>query len=122
MIKPHEIQAHNYRGSTASLRLDYWETDGHPGNQPQDYEILTPAHKDALRRWIEENFKALKNPPKRGPIDSYTLKHYFEESERGFYISNGQFKGAMLAVGHAPLDETELNWVFRAKLVQGGRS
>jgi hypothetical protein len=34
---------------------------------------------------------------------SYALKHYFEVADDGFYITNGQFKGAMLEAGFEPL-------------------
>ncbi len=28
-------------------------------------------------------------------------------------MTNGEFKGAMLAAGYEPVDRTELNWKFR---------
>lgn len=36
----------------------------------------------------------------------------FEESEDGFYITNGQFKGAMILSGYSVNDPDELNWTF----------
>lgn len=116
MSKSREIQAHKYEGSPDGTTLDPLS---YRDNRPESYEDLAPAQKATLRRWIVENFTALKSIPKSGPVDSYTLKHYFEEFDHGFYITNGQFKGAMLAAGHEPEDDTVLNWIFRAR-VKGG--
>ncbi len=44
---------------------------------------------------------------------SYGLKHNFERE--AFYITNGQFKGAMLSLGYAPKDENALNWEFKVR-------
>ena len=51
---------------------------------------------------------------------SYGLKHVFETEYRkkledtfeGSYITNGQFKGAMLKAGFDVKDKTQLNWHF----------
>ncbi|WP_242258128.1 hypothetical protein [Streptococcus thoraltensis] len=43
---------------------------------------------------------------------SYGLKHKFEYRPDGFYITNGQFKGAMLIAGFEPKNKNDLNWVF----------
>ena len=48
---------------------------------------------------------------------SYGIKHDFERE--GFYLTNGQFKGAMLAAGYDPEKANELNWTFKIKPVQG---
>lgn len=116
LSKSHKIEPNNYEGSHGSLTLDPLS---YRDNRPESYEDLSPVQKVTLRRWIDENFTALKSIPKSGPVDSYTLKHYFEESDHGFYITNGQFKGAMFAAGHEPEDARVLNWIFRAR-VKGG--
>lgn len=41
---------------------------------------------------------------------SYGLKHIFSAS--AFYVTNGEFKGAMLAAGFTPDDTTRINWCF----------
>jgi len=46
------------------------------------------------------------------------LKHRCENAAGGFYISNGQFKGAMLAAGYVPIDSSDRNWHFCAKFRQ----
>lgn len=43
---------------------------------------------------------------------SYSLKHLFEYSQGGFYITNGQFKGAMILAEFHVDDKWELNWQF----------
>ena len=81
-------------------------------NKPEDFYNLTTEEKDILRNWIRSNLKPIKSVNKRH--SSYGLKHYFEKDKvnRGFYITNGQFKGAMLEYGFKPYIEYELNWQF----------
>lgn len=43
---------------------------------------------------------------------SYRLKHIFENSENGFYIKNGQLKGAMILAGFDVKNTKMLNWNF----------
>ncbi|MFR0500044.1 hypothetical protein ACLUYL_07480 [Limosilactobacillus reuteri subsp. suis] len=41
------------------------------------------------------------------------MKHLFEDEESGgFYVYNGQFKGAMLIAGFIPKAADELNWIY----------
>ena len=65
--------------------------------------------RDGLFRWIDERIVARKTP--NNAHTSYGLKHVFSR-DMGAYVSNDQFKEAMLACGHRPVDENELNWVF----------
>lgn len=80
-------------------------------NHPDDYERLAAAEKRALVTWIN----AVMAPAYRVDTHatSYGMKHDFEEV--GFYVTNGQFKGAMLACGYKPVDPAALNWRFRVK-------
>jgi hypothetical protein len=48
---------------------------------------------------------------------SYGMKHDFEREPGGFYVTNGMFKGAMLAVGFRLVDASEINWRFRVRPV-----
>lgn len=52
-------------------------------------------------------------PMKRVNESSYGLKHLFEGTERGFYVTNGQFKMAMLFAGFAPDDPRDHNWSYK---------
>ena len=45
---------------------------------------------------------------------SYGIKHDFEFATR-LYVSNGQFKGAMLTAGYVPVNPGEQNWRFRIR-------
>jgi hypothetical protein len=82
----------------------------HPDDCPEAYERLAPAEQAAVLEWI---CLAMKPAKTVAPTTSYGLKHDFEEV--GFYISNGQLKGAMLTAGYAPGDPSELNWEFRIR-------
>jgi len=79
-------------------------------DSPAEYRNLPHYERVQLQAWIEENVAPRKTP---NPRTSYGLKHVFEESGDGFYTTNGQFKGAMLAVGYRPVDAHALNWTFR---------
>lgn len=82
-------------------------------NNPNEYEELTDQQKNALHLWIDETLEPLRISKYNNSPSSYYLKHLFEESENGFYISNGVFKGAMLAAGFEPAKRDELNWHFK---------
>jgi len=79
----------------------------HQGNHPSDFDTLTEPEQTALLYWIEH---AISRAKKADDRSSYGLKHDFERE--GFYITNGQFKGAMLQAGYSPKDANELNWTF----------
>lgn len=90
-----------------------------PGNRLEDYSRLTEEQKKVLGRWIERNFEVSRQAPKR---TSYGYKHDFESDKEfgGFYISNGQFKAAMLAGGYQAHPEdvrADVNWRFYAKFI-----
>ncbi|PLS87017.1 MAG: hypothetical protein CYG60_04175 [Actinobacteria bacterium] len=89
-----------------------------PLNGPEDHDTLSREEQAALQAWIGANMRPAKTPdPYR---TSYGLKHRFEESAGGCYVTNGQFKGAMLKAGYEPVEPTELNWRFRACLRDHG--
>ena len=75
-----------------------------------EYEALSDERKAILNVWITCNFtsspRALRN------VTSYGLKHEFERSDEGFYVTNGQFKAAMRKAGHKPVRYGQ-NWRFR---------
>lgn len=85
-----------------------------PINQSEEYDKLPECDKFVLQEWIKECLGPYrtKNYNYHLPT-SYGLKHRFQFGNSGFYITNGQFKGAMLAAGYEPKDPNELNWVFQ---------
>ena len=84
----------------------------HPLDKAEAYDALSPAEQGTLLEWIR---LAIQPARRIGNETSYALKHDFEED--GFYVSNGEFKGAMLAAGYAPTASTqdELNWRFAVR-------
>lgn len=80
------------------------------GNCPTEFNELTPEERQSLVSWIATNINAIQSFNDRHT--SYGLKHLFESSNDGFYITNGQFKGAMIDLGFNVKDTTDLNWVF----------
>ena len=83
----------------------------HEVDLPEQYEQLTTAQKAILCVWIKTNLLPKRSVNRKH--DSYSLKHLFEDSTLGFYITNGQFKGAMLECEFDPDVEDEKNWCFR---------
>lgn len=77
---------------------------------PEHYEQLTSDQKEVLQLWIASNLAPIVSINKR--CTSYGLKHFFEAATGGFYISNGMFKGAMLAAGYRIGDVAAKNWHF----------
>lgn len=73
------------------------------------FSNLPPETQAIVIKWIGENFK-----PRKTPLDewtSYGLKHLIKNNIN-IYMTNCQFKGAMLQCGFEPEYWGELNWVF----------
>lgn len=81
-------------------------------NKPEHFNELSAKEKDDLLDWINANLEPYRTQGYYSRRNSYRLKHNFEFSEDGFYVTNGQFKGAMLASGFEPKDYDDLNWYF----------
>jgi hypothetical protein len=80
-------------------------------NAPEAFAECTEKKRRRLLEWIAESLV----PASRGyRTTSYALKHSFS-AEAGLYVTNGEFKGAMLAAGYAPIHKGELNWRFRCR-------
>lgn len=70
---------------------------------------LTEEEYTSVLQWIAENIKPVKTLlPSR---TSYGIKHILQ-GDSGIYVTNNQFKDAMLISGYFPVDETELNWRY----------
>lgn len=52
---------------------------------------------------------------------SYSLKHMVG-NDIGFYITNNQFKDAMLLCGYQPVDANKTNWLFKIRVDRAGRA
>ena len=79
-------------------------------DQPEHLHQLSGREQQVLTDWCKDNFISRKTPTPQH--SSYGLKHRFEAAENGFYITNGQFKGAMLKAGFKPVDRRVLNWIY----------
>lgn len=78
-------------------------------NDPKMFEKMCKNKQSVLLKWINENISPINS---FSNISSYRLKHLFEESINGFYVTNGEFKGAMLRAGYKIKNLTDTNWRF----------
>ena len=92
----------------------------HEGDLPEQYDLLEPEKQSVLCEWIEENFFPIKSFT--DSFTSYGLKHIFERSPNGFYITNGMFKQAMKLCGFKVKNESDTNWVFNISRKSPGLS
>jgi hypothetical protein len=79
------------------------------------YTDLPLDKQEALINWIENHIYSRKTANHN--YSSYDLKQYAEWNIK-YYISNNQFKDAMLHCGFYPVNPTELNWHY--KITIGG--
>lgn len=89
-------------------------------NSPAAWKRVKEPLRSAVLAWIRDSLE---------PADtvvsgtSYGIKHVFaSQAAQGsglcsghFYLTNGEFKGAMLEAGLKPVDRTTLNWEFYAR-------
>ena len=53
---------------------------------------------------------------------SYDVKYYFERAPLGFYVTNGQVKGAMEEAGFKGIDDGDgINLYYKAALTRFGK-
>jgi len=79
-------------------------------NSIEGFNKLDDKSKKSLVEWCKKTF--LKSKKKNNSFSSYELKHLFEKDEDGFYVTNGQFKGAMKEAGFDTYNTTRINWYF----------
>ncbi|MEX0876019.1 MAG: hypothetical protein WD114_01050 [Phycisphaerales bacterium] len=97
----------------------------HRGNRPDDFETLSDEAQMQVLNWIEQTFEQASSTHSC-PMSSYGLKHWFGNESttehswwhnpNGFYITNGQFKGAMLKAGFSPDNPNACNPRYKLKL------
>ena len=102
----------------------------HEGNRPDDYQNLSAEQKRCLLDWISRTLVPAAST-KSCPGSSYRLKHWFGNEStdefswwnnpNGFYVTNGQFKGAMLKAGFEPDDPKACNPMYRVKMSDAAR-
>ena len=82
-------------------------------NSSSQFDKLSAETREKTLAWIASNILPSKKFKHAGKVTSYNYKHRMEE-DSGLYITNGSFKGAMLASGYMPYDSAELSWEFKA--------
>lgn len=87
---------------------------------PEEFKNLSDEQQSILKEWIATHYIPAKTIWEGHT--SYGEKHRFENDyERGFYITNGQFKGAMQSMGYEPAYRGEQNWEFKIRLSKVGK-
>jgi len=76
-------------------------------DSPLAFYRMLDHEQEVLADWCDQLVK-IKTINQRH--SSYGLKHIF--SSNAFYVTNGEFKGAMLVAGFTPDDKTRTNWCF----------
>lgn len=84
----------------------------------EDSGLIT-EHSDDVRNkvesWINKNIHTARKI--LSGWTSYGLKHILEH-DTGIYLTNNEFKDAMLKAGFSPVDPRELNWRYRIVLTR----
>ena len=73
-----------------------------------EFKKTDPRHEETMR-WISENLKPRKTPNRKH--SSYGIKHLLQ-MDTDIYLTNGEFKDAMVQAGYEPEDPRMQNWVF----------
>ena len=81
-------------------------------NGYMDAGLITSQPKDVQEevfKWIKENI--LPRDTVNPRHTSYGIKHILERDTE-IYLTNNEFKDAMMMCGYMPSDENELNWTY----------
>lgn len=78
-------------------------------NDDAHFRDLTEEEQQMALRWLRYNVIPTKTPYEGRT--SYGMKHVLEDRTK-IYMTNNQFKEAMLVCGFFPVDTDELNWCF----------
>lgn len=90
---------------------NYGDDDANCANRPIAFLDLAVDEQRRLVEYCTQSFIHRVSPNHNWT--SYGLKHLFEnETLSSFYVSNGQFKGAMLIAGFLPVTAETLNWFY----------
>jgi len=113
ILKAYSILWQN--GTDCNPRLDERSEEAYiNGNDPLDYTRMREDERNALYDWIFDAFDFQKTLTVC-PRTSYGLKHVYER-QTGNYVTNGQFKGAMIHAGYLPVDPLDLNCCYLTTL------
>lgn len=79
-------------------------------DDPSNFMDLTHEEQNTLLSWILDSLVPARSVNYRH--NSYETKHDFSDSSLGFYVTNGQFKGAMFVAGFKTDKLEQQNWCF----------
>lgn len=81
-------------------------------DSPEAFELLPPDLQKRILQWILKNLYPIKSF--NTGRSSYNIKDLviLDGDEHKTYLTNGEFKGAMLRAGYKVQDPTKKNWVF----------
>lgn len=82
-------------------------------NNHVDDKLITDIDEETQKRvfdWIDENFSPRRT--KLPDVTSYGLKHLLQR-DINIYLTNNQFKDAMMHCGYMPVDPNTCNWIYR---------
>ncbi|MCU4706453.1 hypothetical protein [Mycoplasma sp. CSL7503-lung] len=71
---------------------------------------IKEKEQEIVFNWIYENIIPRKTELKTRT--SYGIKHLLQKNT-GIYLTNNQFKDAMMHCGYMPVNPNELNWTYR---------
>lgn len=108
--KQYEEEAYEAHEALEAFELEQEKKRELNDNDPKQFSEMNDYYQGVLLDWIAETFTETKTFA--NPITSYGLKHKFEQSMEGFYITNGMFKGAMLEAGFQVQNKHLTNWSF----------
>ncbi|EKS24409.1 hypothetical protein [Staphylococcus epidermidis] len=83
---------------------------------------MDKATRKELLEWCEKSFKPIKSINKKSTT-SYGLKHLFERDEetKASYVSNEEFRGAMIKLGFEHTDDVNMYFNISQKSVNNLR-
>lgn len=82
------------------------------GLDPEQYHKVPEETRKRAKEWILNNIRPYRMTNSR---TSYGIKHILQH-DTGIYLTDGEFKGAMLAAGYAPINPDEDEWRFRVQV------
>lgn len=77
-------------------------------NNPNDFYNLSPEERKSLIKWITHKLGRSDQVYKKA--SSFYFKDCFENADNGFFVTNGQFKGALLEAEYRIDDKKKMNW------------
>ena len=98
-----------WKGTNRMIKNNKPYTDENGWEDSELISELSLEQQETVLNWIKNGIIARKTENRHH--SSYGLKHYLQ-NETGIYVTNNQFKDAMMICGYYPKDPNELNWHY----------